>query len=121
MLRVTRGGRATIGRHSFVPLLISARLSTGGVVLSATKEAALVRDWITPQEARRAVAAELRRWRSARINELVVRAGARCGSGCLKVSAEWLDGSDVWTVHGRARQVNGRVRTRLAEAVRQNR
>ena len=50
-----------------------------------------------------------------------VEIGARCGSGCLEVRAEWVSRRKRWSARGRARQVSGRVSADLAEAVSQSR
>jgi hypothetical protein len=120
-LRPTPRGRALMRRGGSVPLLVAARFAMHGLVLSATEKATLVRDWITPDEARRAVIATLRRSQAAGAKNPSVEIGARCGSGCLAVRAEWFSQGGLWSASGRARQVAGRVRADLAEAISQNR
>lgn len=120
-LRLTKDGRALIRRKGSVPLLVSARFAMRGLVMSAAEKATLVRDWITPDEARRAVIATLRRSNGSGAKNPSVEIGARCGSGCLAVGAEWVSKGARWTARGRARQVAGRVRAYLTEAVRQSR
>lgn len=120
-LRPTKAGRELMRRRGSLPLVVGARFSTPGLVLSAAEKATLVRDWITPGEARRAVGATLRRSYGADAKKPTVEVGARCGSGCLEVGAEWVNGNGLWTAHGRARQVAGRLSAVLPEAVRQAR
>jgi hypothetical protein len=120
-LRPTKEGRALMRRGGSVPLVVAARFTMRGLVLSAAEKATLVRDWITPEEARRAVIATLRRSNGSGAKNPSVEIGARCGSGCLDVRAEWLAQSARWSARGRARQVSGRVSAILAEAVRQKR
>lgn len=120
-LRPTKAGRDLMRRKGSLPLIVGARFSTPGLTLSAAEKATLVRDWITPGEARRAVSRTLRRSYGAGARKPVVEIGARCGSGCLEVGAEWANGADLWTARGRARQVSGRLSAVLAEAVRRAR
>jgi hypothetical protein len=120
-LRPTEEGRALISRGDPVPLVVAARFTMRGLVLSAAEQATLVRDWITPEEARRAVISTLRRSHASDAKNPAVEIGARCGSGCLAVRAEWFSQGGLWSASGRARQVSGRVHADLAEAVRQNR
>ena len=121
VLRPTKKGRALMRRRGSVPLVLAARFTMRGLVLSAAEKATLVRDWITPDEAHRAVIATLRRSSGSGAQNPSVEIGARCGSGCLEVLAEWLSQGTRWSARGRARQVSGRVSANLAEAVRQNR
>jgi hypothetical protein len=120
-LRLTKKGRALMRRNGSVPLVVAARFTMRGLVLSAAEKATLVRDWITPEEARRAVISTLRRSNGADAKNPTVEVGRRCGSGCLEVSAEWVSKGARWSARGRARQVSGRVSADLAEAVRQHR
>jgi hypothetical protein len=120
-LRPTKAGRALMRRGGPVPLVVAARFTMRGLILSAAEKATLVRDWITPKEARRAVIATLRRSSGSGAKHPSVEIGARCGSGCLQVRAEWLAQGARWSARGRARQVAGRVSANLAEAVRQKR
>ena len=120
-LRPTRAGRRLLRRKGSLPLVVGARFSSPGLVMSAADRATLVRDWLTPDEARRAVGATLRRSYGVGTKSPSVEVGARCGSGCLQVAAEWVKGAEVWTARGRARQVSGRLSAELAEAVRQTR
>jgi hypothetical protein len=120
-LRPTKAGRRLMRRRGALALVVDARFSMRGLVLSAAEKATLVRDWITPAEARRAVRRMLRRSYGAGAKNPAVDTGARCGSGCLDVRAEWLSRGVSWSARGRARQVAGRVSANLAEAVRQNR
>lgn len=119
-LRPTKDGRALMRRGRSVPLVVAARFTMRGLVLSASEKTTLVRDWITPEEAHRAVIATLRSSGSG-ARSPSVEIGARCGSGCLGVRAEWFSRGGHWSARGRARQVAGRVSADLAEAVRQNR
>ena len=100
--------------------MVSARFTMRGLVLSAAEKATLVRDWITPEEARRAVIATLRRSNGSDAKNPTVEIGRRCGSGCLEVRAEWVSKGTRWSARGRARQVAGRVSADLTEAVRQS-
>ena len=93
--------------------VLSARFAMRGLVMSAAEKATLVRDWITPDEARRAVIATLRRSTGSGAKNPSVEIGARCGSGCLAVRAEWVSKGARWSARGRARQVAGRVRADL--------
>ncbi len=120
-LRPTREGRALMRRGDSVPLVVSARFTMRGLVLSAAEKATLVRDWITPDEAHRAVIATLRRSHGSGAKSPSVEIGARCGSGCLEVRAEWTSQGARWSARGRARQVSGRVSADLAEAIRRKR
>jgi hypothetical protein len=120
-LRPTRKGRALMRRGRPVPLVVSARFTMRGLVLSAAEKATLVRDWITPDEAQRAVISTLRRSSGSGAKHPSVEIGARCGSGCLEVRAEWTSEGARWSARGRARQVSGRVSAILAEAIRQRR
>jgi hypothetical protein len=120
-LRPTKKGRALMSRGRSVPLVVAGQFTMRGLVLSAAMKTTLVRDWITPDEAHRAVVATLRRSNGSGAKNPSVEIGARCGSACLEVRAEWLTRSARWSARGRARQVAGRVRANLAEAVRQNR
>jgi hypothetical protein len=120
-LRLTKQGRALVRRGGSLPLVVDARFSTPGLVLSATEQATLVRDWLTPGEARRAVSATLRRSYGAGAEHPAVETGARCGSACLDVRAEWRYRGGRWTAQGRARQSSGRISAVLAEAVREKR
>jgi hypothetical protein len=104
-----------------VPLVVAAQFTMRGLVMSAAEKTTLVRDWITPDEAHRAVVAALRRSNGSGAKSPSVEIGARCGSACLEVRAEWLTRSARWSARGRARQVAGRVRANLTEAVRHNR
>lgn len=121
VLRPTRKGRALMRRRGSVPLVVAAQFTMRGLVLSAAEKATLVRNWITPNEARRAVMATLRRSSGSGAKNPSVEIGARCGSGCLEVRAEWLSKGTRWSARGRARQVSGRVSADLAEAVSQSR
>ena len=120
-LRLTKKGRALIRRNGSVRLVVAAHFTMRGLVLSAAEKATLVRDWITPGEARRAVISTLRRSNGSDAKNPTVEVGSRCGSGCLEVSAEWGSKGARWSARGRARQVSGRVSADLAEAVRQQR
>lgn len=120
-LRPTKKGRALMRRGRSVPLVVAAQFTMRGVVLSAAMKTTLVRDWITPDEAHRAVVAALRRSNGSGAKSPSVEIGARCGSACLEVRAEWLTRSARWSARGRARQVAGRVRANLTEAVRHKR
>jgi hypothetical protein len=120
-LRATRAGRRLMRGRSSLPLIVAGRFSTPGLVMSAAEKATLVRDWLTPDEARRAVTSTLQRSYGAGAKSPSVDVGARCGSGCLDVSAEWIRGNAAWAARGRARQVAGRLSAELAEAVRQAR
>jgi|SRR5215211_1019756 len=117
VLRPTTRGRAMMRRYRSLPLLVTARFSTGGLSLSANRDATLVRDWLTPTEARRAVALSVRRRQGALPQQLVMRATRRCGSGCLDVRAEWLHALGRWKASGRAREVDGRLRATLRRPV----
>jgi hypothetical protein len=118
VLKATRAGRAMMRRYRSVPVLVNARFVTAdGVSLSANREAALVRDYLTPAEARHAVAKRLARMEGARVQKLSVQPLRRCGSGCLDVRANWLARSRRWTASGRARQVDGHLRARLGTVV----
>src|SRR5215211_2654814 len=117
VLRPTTRGRAMMRRYRSLPLLVTARFSTGGLSLSANRDATLVRDWLTPTEARRAVALSLRSRQGAPPQQLVMRATRRCGSGCLDVRAEWLHALGRWKASGRAREVDGRLRATLRRPV----
>jgi hypothetical protein len=121
VLRATRQGRALMRRNGSVPLVVSARFATTGLVMSAADTATLARDWITPAEARRAVTTTLRRSYGAGAKNPAIETGARCGNGCLEVRAEWLYRGTEWTARGRAHQDSGRLSAVLAEAVRQPR
>jgi hypothetical protein len=121
VLRPTKKGRALMRRRRAVPLVVAAQFAMRGLVLSAAEKTTLVRDWITPDEAHRAVVATLRRSNGSGAQNPSVEIGARCGSACLEVRAEWLTRSARWSARGRARQVAGRVRANLTEAVRHNR
>jgi hypothetical protein len=121
VLRPTKKGRALMRRRRSVPLVVAAQFTMRGLVLSAAEKTTLVRDWITPDEAHRAVVATLRRSNGSDAKNPSVEIGARCGSACLEVRAEWLTRSARWSARGRARQVAGRVRANLTEAVRHNR
>ncbi len=118
VLRPTREGRALMRRGRSVPLVVAGRFTMRGLALSAVQRATLVRDWITPGEARRAVIATLRRAHGSGAKNPIVDIGARCGSGCLEVRVRWSSQGRAWSARGRARQVSGRVRANLAEAVR---
>jgi hypothetical protein len=120
-LRLTKKGRELMRRGDPVPLVVAARFTMRGLVLSAAEKAMLVRDWITPDEASRAVTRTLRRSNGSGAKNPSVDIGARCGSGCLEVRAEWAAHGALWSARGRARQVDGRITAELAEAVRQNR
>jgi hypothetical protein len=120
-LRPTKKGRALMRRGRSVPLVVAAQFTMRGLVLSAAMKTTLVRDWITPDEAHRAVVATLRRSNGSGAKNPSVEIGARCGSACLEVRAEWLTRSARWSARGRARQVAGLVRAKLTEAVRHKR
>jgi hypothetical protein len=120
-LRPTKKGRALMRRGEPVPLVVAAQFTMRGLVLSAAEKATLVRDWITSEEARRAVISTLRRSNGSGAKNPTVEVGSRCGSGCLEVRAEWVSRGARWSARGRARQVSGRVSAGLAEAVRQHR
>jgi hypothetical protein len=119
-LRLTREGRAVVRRSDSVPLVVGARFSMRGLAMSAAQRATLVRDWLTPDEARRAVFAALHRSLGSTAKPLV-EIGARCGSACLDVRAEWAARGGIWSARGRVRQLSGRIRASLAEAVRRSR
>jgi hypothetical protein len=121
VLRSTGSGRRLMRRKAALPLVVNASFSTRGVVLSAAKKTRLVRDWITPDEARRAATRTLRRSYGAGARNPSVEIGPRCGSACLEVRAEWVSRGASWSARGRARQASGRVSANLAEAVRQKR
>jgi Bacterial Ig-like domain len=120
-LHPTKSGRALMRRSKSLRLLVDARFGTGGFVLTAAEKATLVRDWITPDEARRAATRTLRRSNGSGAKHPSIEIGARCGSGCLEVRAEWTSRGALWIARGRARQVDGRITAELAEAVRQTR
>ena len=119
-LRPTKKGRALMRRNGSVPLVVAARFTMRGLVLSAAEKATLVRDWITPEEARRAAISTLRRSNGSDAKNPTVEVGRRCGSGCLEVRAEWVSKGARWSARGRARQISGRVSANLTEAVRQS-
>ena len=113
-LRPTKTGRAMMRRYSSLPLLLKGTFTSQGLSMSVSRQARLVRDWLTSAEARRAVAAALRREQGGRPKGLAVKVRGRCGSGCLRVRAEWLRRGRHWSARGRARQVDGRLRAKLS-------
>jgi hypothetical protein len=113
VLRLTHAGRRALRRFRAMPLLLSGRFSSASLSLSATRQAWLVRDWLTASEARRAVAAAVERRQGVRPKRLAVEVVRRCGSGCLAVEAAWLYADALWTSTARARQVDGELRARL--------
>jgi hypothetical protein len=116
-LRPTRAGRDVMRRFRSVPVLLAGRFSSSRLSLAATHQAALVRDWLTAREARRAVAAALLRRQGARPGQLAVRVVRRCGSSCLALRAVWDYSRRRWTTTGRARQVDGELRAALRRPV----
>jgi hypothetical protein len=118
VLKPTRAGRAMMSRYATVPLLVGARFTTAdGLALTANREATLVRDYLTPAEARRAVAKKLALMEGGRVKQLSVETRRRCGSGCLQVRVRWLAKQRHWSASGRARQLKGRLSARLGAAV----
>ena len=113
-LRPTKTGRAMLRRYSSLPLLLRGRFTSQGLSMSVSRQARLVRDWLTSAEARRAVAGALRRAQGRRPKDLAVKVRGRCGSGCLRVRAEWLRRGRHWSARGRARQVDGRLAAKLS-------
>jgi hypothetical protein len=113
VLRPTPAGRETMRRSRSVPVLLVGSSLSAGLLSTATHQAVLVRDWLTAGEARRAVAAAVRRRQGTRPGWLAVEVVGRCGSGCLAVRAAWLNAGHLWTTAGRARQVDGELRAAL--------
>jgi hypothetical protein len=118
VLKPTRAGRLMMTRYATIPLLVNARFTTAdGLGLTATREATLVRDYLTRAEARRAVARKLALMEGGAVTKLVVETVRRCGSNCLRVHASWLAEHRHWTASGRARQLKGRLSARLGAIV----
>jgi hypothetical protein len=118
VLKPTRAGRTMMTRYAAIPLLVRARFTTAdGLALSASREAQLVRDYLTAAEAKRAVARRLAGLDGARVKTLTVQVMRRCASNCLRVRANWVAKERRWTATGRASQVDGRLLARLEEIV----
>jgi Bacterial Ig-like domain len=118
VLKPTPTGRAMMTRYATVPLLINARFKTAdGLTLSANRAAELVRDYLTPAEAKRAVAGRLARLEGKPVDRLSVDVLGRCASNCLKVQARWLAKHRLWSASGRVRQVKGRLLARIGTVV----
>jgi hypothetical protein len=118
VLKPPRAGRTMMSRYAAIPLLLGARFTTSdGLALTANHETTLVRDYLTPAEARRAVARKLALIEGGRVEQLSVETGRRCGSGCLRVRVDWLAEQRHWSASGRARQLKGRLSARLGAAV----
>jgi hypothetical protein len=118
VLKPTPAGRTMMSGYAAIPLLLGARFTTAdGLALSANHEATLVRDYLTPAEARRAVARKLALMEGRHVKQLSVETGRRCGSGCLRVRVGWLAKQRHWSASGRARQLKGRLSARLGAAV----
>jgi hypothetical protein len=118
VLKTTPTGRMMMTRYATVPLLISARFKTAdGLALSANRAAELVRDYLTPAEAKRAVARRLARLEGKPVDRLSVDVVRRCASNCLKVQARWLAKHRLWSASGRARQVKGHLLARIGTVV----
>jgi hypothetical protein len=113
-LRPTKTGRAMLRRYSSLPLLLKGTFASQGLSMSVSRQARLVRDWLTTPEARRAVARAIRRDQGTRPKRLAVKVRGRCGSGCLRVRAEWLRRGRHLHASGRARQVDGRLAAKLS-------
>ncbi len=118
VLKPTSAGRAMMRRYATVPLLLRVRFLTAqGLALTANREATLVRDFLTPAEAKSAVARRLARMEGERVRKLAVQVLARCGSNCLKIQVNWLAKRRHWSASGRARQVKGDLSARLGTVV----
>jgi hypothetical protein len=118
VVKPTPAGRTMMTRYATIPVLLRARFITADALsLSASREAQLVRDYLTAAEAKRAVARRLAGLEGARVKSLAVEVMRRCASNCLRVQASWIAKQRRWTAAGRARQVEGRLLARLGAIV----
>ncbi|HEV7847179.1 MAG TPA: hypothetical protein VGO83_13075, partial [Thermoleophilaceae bacterium] len=117
-LRPTDAGRRLLQRANSVPVVLTARFTSRGLSMSSNRRVRLVRDWLTPAEATRAVGRGLRSGRGAGPRDLAVAVQDRCGSGCLDVRAGWVRRGRRLASSGRVRQLRGRLTANMAAPVR---
>jgi hypothetical protein len=117
-LRPTETGPRLLQRAASLRVVLTARFTSRGLSMSSNRRVRLVRDWLTPGEATRAVGRELRRELGARPRRLAVAVQDRCGSGCLDVRAGWLRRGQRLASSGRVRQLRGRLSANMAAPVR---